>query len=121
TNGISELWELAFFGSVATNHPPNTDTDGDGLTDYAEFIAGTNPTNAASRFYFVSAALGTNSTPVIAWTAVTNRLYQVNASTDLFNWFPETPWLQMSNGATMTFTETNPAGSAEFYRVQVRP
>ena len=27
---------------------PAADTDGDGMSDYAEFIAGTNPTNAAS-------------------------------------------------------------------------
>jgi hypothetical protein len=47
-NGISDAWEMAYFGSVTTNRTQFTDTDGDGMTDYAEFIAGTNPTNAAS-------------------------------------------------------------------------
>src|SRR6185436_14591381 len=42
-NGISDLWEAAF------GNPAGSDTDHDGMSNYAEFIAGTNPTNSASR------------------------------------------------------------------------
>ena len=51
-NGISDAWEMDYFGSVATNRTQLTDTDHDGMSDYAKFIAGTDPTNPASRFYF---------------------------------------------------------------------
>ena len=49
-NGISDAWEMDYFGSVATNRTQLTDTDHDGMTDYAEFIAGTDPIDPASRF-----------------------------------------------------------------------
>ena len=48
-NGISDAWEMDYFNSVATNRTAATDTDHDGMTDYADFIAGTDPTNAASH------------------------------------------------------------------------
>jgi hypothetical protein len=55
------------------------------------------------------------------WTVVTNRLYQVDASTDLVDWSPVTRWLQASNDPTMNYTTTNAGGRTFFYRVQVKP
>jgi hypothetical protein len=120
-NGISDDWEKAYFGAVTTNRTQFTDTDGDGMTDYAEFIAGTNPTNAASRFYFTGEMLPGDNLVQMQWTVVTNRLYQVNVSTNLSGWVPVTDWLQASNNPTMNYTVTNSGGGARFYRVQVRP
>ena len=40
-NGISDAWEQNYFGTVVTNRTQTTDTDRDGMSDYAEFIAGT--------------------------------------------------------------------------------
>ena len=118
--GISDAWEMDHFGSVTTNRTQLTDTDHDGMSDYAEFIAGTNPTNAASRFYFAKATQ-TNHLFQLEWTVVSNRLYQVSASTNLTSWPPVTDWLQASNDPTMSYIVTNAAGGAHFYRVQVRP
>jgi hypothetical protein len=39
--GMSDGWELQYFGSISNN--PAGDPDGDGLTNYQEFMAGTNP------------------------------------------------------------------------------
>ena len=108
------------FGSAATNRTATTDTDHDGMSDYAEFIAGTNPTNAASRFYFTSLS-PTNRAVQLQWTVVTNRLYQVGASTNLKTWSPVTPWLQASNNPTMNYSATNSGSGSQFYRVQVLP
>jgi hypothetical protein len=119
-NGISDAWELAYFGQVSTNRTQFTDTDGNGMSDYAKFIAGLNPTNPASRFDFIGAGVQTNMTIQMLWTVVTNRLYQVNVSTNLASWQPVTGWLQASNHPTMTYTVTNPLKSG-FYRVQVEP
>ena len=120
-NGISDAWEMDYFGAVATNRTQLTDTDHDGMSDYAEFIAGTNPTNAASRFYFTGETSAGNRLVQMQWTAVTNRLYQVNASSNLLSWLPVTGWLQASNNPAMNYTVTNAGGNAHFYRVQVRP
>jgi hypothetical protein len=120
-NGISDAWEQDYFGTVATNRTQTTDTDHDGMSDYAEFVAGTNPTNAASRFYFTGETLPTNHLAQMQWTVVSNRLYQVNVSSNLLSWQPMTAWLQASNNPAMTCTVTNSGAGARFYRVQVRP
>jgi uncharacterized lipoprotein YddW (UPF0748 family) len=39
---LPDSWESHWFGNLSTAGP-NTDTDGDGLTDYHEFVLGTNP------------------------------------------------------------------------------
>ena len=119
-NGISDAWEMDNFGSVTTNRTQLTDTDHDGMTDYAEFIAGTDPNNPASRFYFTGESIQSNLVQM-QWTVVTNRLYQVNASTNLQAWRPVTDWLQASNAPTMSFTATNSGDVTRFYRVQVQP
>jgi len=121
-NGISDAWEMDYFGSVTTNRTQTTDTDKDGMTDYAEFIAGTNPTNAASRFYFNGETIQSNRLVQMQWTAVTNRLYQVESSTNLTTWTPITDWLQAS-GSPMSYTATNFdfGRYAHMFRVQVRP
>ncbi len=121
TNGIPDNWERDFFNGVTTNRSAKTDTDHDGMTDYAEFIAGTNPTNAASRLYFTSEKItNANSRVQMQWPVVSNRLYQVNASTNLVAWTNVTTWMQATNGATMNFTGTN-GNRAQFFRVQVQP
>ena len=76
------------------------------MSDYAEFIAGTDPTNPASRFYFSGETVQSNLVQM-QWTVVTNRLYQVSVSTDLQVWQPATGWLQASNAPTMSYTDTN--------------
>jgi hypothetical protein len=118
-NGMSDAWEKYYFGSVTTNRTRLTDTDGDGMTDYQEFIAGTDPTNAASKLIFLSASVQTNSAVEFKWSAVPGRSYQVFGSTDLVSWAPVSDWMQ-ATVSPMSFIATNAAG-ARSYKVQVRP
>ncbi|MEI8290241.1 MAG: S8 family serine peptidase [Verrucomicrobiota bacterium] len=120
SNGISDSWERDYFGAISTNRTSQTDTDHDGMTDYAEFIAGTNPADAASRFYFTGETSLGNGLVQLQWAVVTNRLYQVHAATNLAGWQPVTAWMQAATAPVMTYTATN-TGGARFYRVQVLP
>ncbi|HZL42585.1 MAG TPA: thrombospondin type 3 repeat-containing protein, partial [Verrucomicrobiae bacterium] len=104
---------------VATNRTMATDTDQDGMSDYAEFIAGTNPTNAESRFS-IGGTIQSNRLVQIQWTVAANRQYRVSASKDLKTWTPLSGWLQASNSQTMSYFLTNWTGS-QFYRVRVLP
>ena len=119
-NGISDAWEMNYFGSVSPNRTQFTDTDGDGMSDYAEFIAGTDPTNAASIFKFLSGTLQTNGTVKFQWSAVPGRIYQVATSTNLQTWVPVTALLQTS-GSPMSYTTTNTSKGSHLYRIEVWP
>ncbi len=46
-DGMDDAWESARFGDLS--HDGMGDTDGDGVSDLAEYKTGTNPTDAASR------------------------------------------------------------------------
>src|SRR5262249_19720497 len=87
-NGISDAWEQDYFWSVSPNRTQTTHTDHDGMTDYAEFIAGTDPTDPNSRFRFTSITNQANQLVRMQWTTVSNRLYQVSTSTNLGSWSP---------------------------------
>jgi len=119
SNGMSDLYEQYYFGTVSTNRTRFTDTDGDGMSDYAEFIAGTNPTNAASNLRIIRSFVS-NGVMTAQWSAVPGRIYQVQTSTNLLDWSPVSLWLQAS-GSPMTCTWTNASDRARCFRVEVRP
>ena len=123
-NGISDAWEKYYFGSVTTNRTQFTDSDGDGMSDYAEFIAGTDPTNAASKLVFLATTLLTNKLVQFEWAAIPGRLYQVQtcglALTNQQSWTPVSDWLHAS-GSPMYFSATNADKGVHAFRVQVRP
>jgi len=118
-NGISDYYEQYYFGSVSSNRTRLTDTDGDGMTDYEEFIAGTDPTNAQSNLRFLATSQ-TNHTVSFQWSAAPGRIYEAQSSTDLFNWTPVSTWMQAVS-SPMTYSLTNDAGDGQMFRVQVRP
>jgi serine protease AprX len=119
-NGMSDAWEKYYFGIVTTNRSRLTDTDGDGMTDYEEFIAGTDPTNPASKLIFLSAAVLTNSAVQFKWSAVPGRNYQIFSSTDLVSWTPVSDWMR-ATVSPMSFVATNAPLGSHSYKVQVRP
>ena len=51
TYTAQEIWRLAYFGAIANsgNAADSADPDGDGRTNAQEFMAGTDPNNAASK------------------------------------------------------------------------
>lgn len=120
SNAIADSWEAYYFGSSATNITQTTDADQDGMTDYEEFIAGTNPTNADSKLIFTAENVQANNSVKIQWAAIPGRVYQVQSSTNVINWVPLSDWLRASS-SPMSYTVTNAGSGSHLYRVQVRP
>ncbi|MBN1671162.1 MAG: chitobiase/beta-hexosaminidase C-terminal domain-containing protein, partial [Kiritimatiellae bacterium] len=83
-DGLADDWETAHFGS--TNSPsagPAEDTDGDGMHNLHEYVAGTDPTNAYSSFYAYDLAVTPGAYPVLRWPSVSGRTYTVQYRTNL--------------------------------------
>jgi hypothetical protein len=123
-NHISDLWEEQYLGGVSHSNPPSdaTDQDGDGASDYAEFQAGTNPTNSAS-FLKLDTPLptGGGSAWVCQWQATPGYSYRIMGSADMVRWTPLTEWQREAGGDTARPLVLPPNTPQQFLRLEVRP
>lgn len=120
-NGISDLFEMHYFQTVAQPHPPETDSDRDGASDLAEFVAGTNPTDPASRLEITAVNGLPNRTLRVQWRSVASHAYQLELSTNLVDWLPTSDWMRAA-GSISFLTLPPLTGSPEyFFRIRARP
>jgi type VI secretion system Hcp family effector len=93
----------------------NGDLDGDGLTNYQEFLAGTQPNNFNSVFRVTRANLASGQVR-ITWNSVAGKTYTISAANQING--PYTPVRNVpSTGTGETFSEFPPSLSHQFYRV----
>ncbi len=119
-DGIPDVWRLRYFGTISNLlSAANLDADGDGVSNWAEFKAGTNPqdTNSVLR---LNGNLPTAPNFTVQWPTVPNISYVVEGSTTLF----ATNWITLSNaigdGTVQQYVEPHPTNRARFYRVRVQ-
>jgi hypothetical protein len=118
---ISYAWLLQY------NFPTDgsadfTDPDHDGMNNWQEWVAGTNPTNALSALRVLS-AFSTGPNIIVTWQSVAGTSYFVERATSMaespmvFNFVAR--GIPGQVGATI-FTDTSIAGAGPFfYRVGV--
>lgn len=121
-DGIADAWELAKFGST-TVADSTSDTDHDSFSDRQEYLADTDPNDAADKLTIVRFAPPTPETPAsLSWTTKPTRLYRVDQATDLFPlaWADSGLGLISPDGLTTSRTLSPLTGPQLFYRVEAR-
>jgi hypothetical protein len=127
-SGVPDRWELANFGT--NNVDLSRDSDGDGVPDWAEYIAGTNPKDATDLFR-LEMVPGTNQVQVsfhalaaagIGYEGV-QRFYALESSTNLLtgNW-NALPDLSRVSGNDQMVVYCQPTGGTNvpaFFRARV--
>jgi hypothetical protein len=74
---------LASYGLPSDGSADYLDSDGDGLNNWQEYLAGTIPTNASSVFRITGGQVLPGGQYVLRWLSVSNRLYDVMRGTNL--------------------------------------
>ena len=118
TPGVLPGWWTTFY--FGTNVPSaSADPDGDGYSNYAEYVFGTDPTNAASKLSFTVAPLTGNTVSVSFSPYQGGRDYQLLSTANLANpqWtaLTNTPTVDSNGNGVFTVTGTNVVGT--FYRL----
>jgi hypothetical protein len=119
-DGIPDSWRLLYFGTVSNGlSAAEADPDGDGANNWQEFIAGTNPLDAASVFEFMPATTPSGSDFTLQWPSVVNKSYSVQSSSSLSGGWVTVATNLIGNGQPMQWTDTGASGAGKFYRALV--
>ncbi len=119
-DGIDDAWQVLYFGIGNPNAGPGIDFDGDGQSNFFEYVAGLIPTDSNSNF-----SLSIANVPglpahkdIIFEPRFTNRTYEVLATPDLNNpaglvpLAGSPPLTDLGQQRTVTDTNANQSGKA---------
>jgi hypothetical protein len=121
----SDDWKLHFFGSLTDPRSDDlADPDGDGVPNWMEFMAGTDPTDPNSRLKFTTiqgrSPKGELRT-LLQWLTAPGKAYAVQSCSDLSSDSWTTSQIISGDGGVASFTEPSSPGEVRFYRLEVLP
>lgn len=120
TNSIPDNWELSETGQLGLFSGGTNDYDGDGFTDYEEYLAGTSGTNASDRLLMTAFTHNPTATNFsLAWKSKETRVYRVEKNDSLMN---STGWVEYAVYTSWVGSSTEISlpvnvNSQVFYRV----
>jgi hypothetical protein len=119
-DGLDDDWEMTYFGDLS--HDGTADSDGDGLTDLQEFLAGTNPINNDSVLRCLAVVTSAGGA-TIYWSAVLGHSYRIEYknSIDDANWTTLVSSTSPSTPNASVFDPDASLSTQRFYRVTALP
>jgi hypothetical protein len=131
--GVSTLWALDYMTptdpTVQRLNPyinqSQLDNDADGKTNYEEYIAGTDPTDASSLFEITDVdflVTINGNTITISWPAIAGKnycLYYANTPKDMTEWLPVEGDYEVSDGIATQVINIDDSGPVRFFKVKV--
>jgi uncharacterized repeat protein (TIGR01451 family) len=122
TNGSVPGWWANYYFGAGANVSGSADADGDGYSNYAEYVFGTNPTDASSHLNFSVTPETGNAVSVTFSPWQGGRAYQLQTATDLSTG----AWVTLTNTASVNangdgvFTVAQPNSAGSFYRLSAQ-
>jgi Chitobiase/beta-hexosaminidase C-terminal domain len=118
----SDEWKLFYFGSLTNALAADSATPlTNGIPNWQSYLAGTNPTNAASVFQFNGAGItpGGPKGISLSWQTALDKYYVLETSSAIgaTNWTPVST--NLGDGNPFSISITNQLDGARFYRIQI--
>lgn len=120
-DGLDDQFQRAYFPLFTIPEAgPMEDPDHDGFMNIQEYLAGTNPTNAASYLRFTRVLNG--NPPTLEWEGAANKKYQIYTRDSLANgtWQPLES-IVVGTGPTNQWQDSQTNSSQRFYWLQAEP
>ena len=121
-DGLDDRFQRRYFAVfTAPEAAPTADPDHDGFNNWAEYVAGTDPTDSTS-FPRFSATVLSPSGLLLSWPGQPGRHYQLLARPDINNstWQAQGPVITATNDVVQ-FLDAPAASGTRFYRYQALP
>ncbi|MEM7386867.1 MAG: hypothetical protein AAF514_18160 [Verrucomicrobiota bacterium] len=114
-DGLPDIWELQFSPGNLAALKKDGDADGDGITDFEEFLAGTNP---IEQRQLVRLSVRTEGSQiVVSWPSGRNIVYQIYRSSTLKDWDPGNVPIELRENEAVVILPLN-EGKVGFFRVR---
>jgi hypothetical protein len=115
-DGMPDAYEATYFNG-ATNGLPGADDDDDGVSNHAEYIAGTNPRTNTSVLAVASLTpqAGAVTNLVFRWPSVTGRVYSILRASNATGDYARLVTGIAANAPTNTYTNAAPAGAGTYF------
>jgi hypothetical protein len=119
-DGMPDTWENSY-GGGATNMLPDADDDKDGMFNWQECIAGTNPNDSNSVLKVTGNVNVSEEQYVVSWASATNRWYTLGRTFTLSDVFTAVATNLPSTPPINCYTDTVSSVTSLFFRVEVEP
>ncbi len=115
-DGLPDDWELTYFNSLVRDGA--SDLDGDGMSDRAEYTAGTDPTKEGSALRVLTLSGAGGGSVTVIWSAVPGKTYRVQFkdSVEAPDWSAVPGDVHAAGESASKVDTTAGAGLQRFYR-----